>query len=234
MSYKAIAMRSIAVGEEVTCDYALFDYECNGHEIEVCACGSPKCRGKMLGFQGLSIQDKIGVLHMVEDEIREKFFSDDGIVLLKSSTPAGIQLFTEHGNKRLIATKRFEKGEKIFTNRAQIFPMDGSLDTKTYVLEVDGRYTIITPEHHFIYRKDYVEVVGFDSFMDHACEPNTNQRYTSKIDYESFAKRTIFPGESITCDYTQLDNTCMSLQNMGTSSFQCSCGSPKCYGLLVC
>lgn len=45
-------MRDIKPGEEVTCDYALFDYHCNGHEIEVCACGSHKCRGKMLGFQG--------------------------------------------------------------------------------------------------------------------------------------------------------------------------------------
>jgi SET domain-containing protein len=52
MYYRAIAMRDIKPGEEVTCDYALFDYHCNGHEIEVCACGSHKCRGKMLGFQG--------------------------------------------------------------------------------------------------------------------------------------------------------------------------------------
>jgi hypothetical protein len=52
MCYQAIALRDIAAGEEVTCDYALFDYQCNGHQIEVCACGSQKCRGQMLGFQG--------------------------------------------------------------------------------------------------------------------------------------------------------------------------------------
>ena len=52
MCYQAIALCDIDVGTEVTCDYALFDYSCSGHEIEVCACGSKKCRGKMLGFQG--------------------------------------------------------------------------------------------------------------------------------------------------------------------------------------
>lgn len=52
MCYKAIALMDIDAGMEVTCDYACFDYYCNGHEIEVCACGSSKCRGKMMGFQG--------------------------------------------------------------------------------------------------------------------------------------------------------------------------------------
>ena len=52
MCYQAIALRDIDVGDEITCDYALFDYDCSGHQIEVCACGSTKCRGKMTGFQG--------------------------------------------------------------------------------------------------------------------------------------------------------------------------------------
>ncbi len=52
MCYQAIALSDIDAGMEVTCDYALFDYSCSGHEIEVCACGAKKCRGMMLGFQG--------------------------------------------------------------------------------------------------------------------------------------------------------------------------------------
>jgi hypothetical protein len=50
--YRAVAIRDIAAGDEVTCDYALFDCSCDGQEIEICACGAGKCRGKMLGFQG--------------------------------------------------------------------------------------------------------------------------------------------------------------------------------------
>jgi hypothetical protein len=52
--YRAIAIRDIAAGDEVTCDYALFDYDYNDHEIEICVCGSEKCRGKMFGFHGES------------------------------------------------------------------------------------------------------------------------------------------------------------------------------------
>ena len=234
MFYKAIAVRDISVGEEITCDYALFDYECNGHEIEVCACGASKCRGKMLGFQGLSIEDKVSILHMAEDEIRDKFFSSNDIDLLRSTTPAGIKLVMQEGDNHLIATKRFTKGEKIFTNRATILTKDDALDEKTYVLEVDGQYVILTPEHHFIHRQTYAEAVGFDSFMDHSCEPNTNQHYISQVEYESFAERDIYPGEKITCDYTRLANDSMGLPNMGTSSFQCKCGSSKCKGTLVC
>jgi hypothetical protein len=52
--YRAVAIRDIAAGDEVTCDYALFDSSGDGPEIEVCACGAGKCRGKMLGFQGES------------------------------------------------------------------------------------------------------------------------------------------------------------------------------------
>lgn len=52
LRYQAIALRDIDAGMELTCDYALFDYTCGGHEILNCACGSEKCRGKMLGFHG--------------------------------------------------------------------------------------------------------------------------------------------------------------------------------------
>lgn len=47
--YRAVATRDIAAGDEVTCDYALFDSSCDGPEIEICACGAGS---KVLGFQG--------------------------------------------------------------------------------------------------------------------------------------------------------------------------------------
>jgi SET domain-containing protein len=56
MCYQALALCDIDAGMEVTCDYALFDYSCSGHEIVVCACGSKMCRGNMLGFQGERIE----------------------------------------------------------------------------------------------------------------------------------------------------------------------------------
>ena len=66
--YKAIALRDIYAGEEVTCDYATFDYSVaasssssssTGLVIEPCVCGSTNCRGKMVGFQDLSLHEEI-------------------------------------------------------------------------------------------------------------------------------------------------------------------------------
>ncbi len=42
-SYQMIASRKIHIGEELTCDYAVFDTECKTH-FE-CKCGSAICRG---------------------------------------------------------------------------------------------------------------------------------------------------------------------------------------------
>jgi SET domain len=51
------ATRDIEVGEELTCDYAICDYE-DVAEITECLCDAPSCRGKALGFGSLSAEDK--------------------------------------------------------------------------------------------------------------------------------------------------------------------------------
>ena len=43
-----IARRAIAIDEEVTFDYALWEYYPDW-ELKVCTCGSPLCRGKVTG-----------------------------------------------------------------------------------------------------------------------------------------------------------------------------------------
>ena len=81
-----------------------------GHKIELCNCGSMKCRGKMLGFQaeknscldighvprfsrllmnvvlchssGLPLQSKVELLEIVDREIRDKFFHDKNDILM--------------------------------------------------------------------------------------------------------------------------------------------------------
>ena len=47
--YDTIAVKDIHAGDEITTDYALFDYTCDGHEIETCMCQSNFCRGFMKG-----------------------------------------------------------------------------------------------------------------------------------------------------------------------------------------
>ena len=47
--YDTVAVKDILVGDEITTDYALFDYTCDGHEIQTCLCKSTLCRGFMRG-----------------------------------------------------------------------------------------------------------------------------------------------------------------------------------------
>jgi hypothetical protein len=67
--YDAFAIKDIEVGDEITADYATFDYECDGHEIEVCGCISANCRGSMRGFKNLSLEEQVGspIIHQFEN-----------------------------------------------------------------------------------------------------------------------------------------------------------------------
>ena len=68
--YDSFAMKDIEIGDEITSDYACFDYECDGHEIEECGCGSDKCRGKMMGFKHLLMEQKIRLYPYCDSDVR--------------------------------------------------------------------------------------------------------------------------------------------------------------------
>ena len=181
----------------------------------------------------MSLQEKVDILSLVEEEVKEKFIKDDGIMMFQSFLPRGIGLVTMNGDKHLVATRRFEAGEMIFKNHAQIILKD-DMANKKFVLEVDGKYHLLDNEHHFIHRDEYSEMLGFDCFMDHSCSPNTYQNYINREEYVLYARKTIYPGEKVTCDYMALENGALGLKNAGTSSFRCNCGASNCYGMLVC
>jgi hypothetical protein len=46
-----------------------------------------------------------------------------------------------------------------------------------------------------------MEFVGFDTFMDHSCNPTSYQKYSSKDEYTVYAAKKINKGDKITCDY---------------------------------
>ena len=52
-SYAVVAMLDIAAGDEITCDYNLFEFDCAEKTIEQCLCGSPDCIGRVAGFRYL-------------------------------------------------------------------------------------------------------------------------------------------------------------------------------------
>lgn len=82
--FDTIALKDIAAGQEIKCDYACFDYDCDGHQIPACGCGAPKCRGFMMGFAGLDLVEQTRILHMCEPEIVTKFLQDNQDIAIVS------------------------------------------------------------------------------------------------------------------------------------------------------
>ena len=251
--YKAIALRDIYAGEEVTCDYATFDYSVavsstssstSGVEIEPCVCGSTNCRGKMVGFQDLSLIEKVDILHLVDSDVRTKFLQGTNSTLKKfrSHLPEGIDIDISGDQKFLVATRTFEVGDVIFENTiVQLMRSDG-LDDE-YLLEVDHgqgqkqqnmSYHLLSTDEHMIHRTDYVEMIGFDCFMQHSCSPNGHQVYRNETEYVIYATKTIEQGGTITCDYMALDNQVVGLESRPTIEFLCLCGEKNCRGMLRC
>jgi hypothetical protein len=235
MWYDAVALRDIPAGDEVTCDYACFDYRCDGHEIPVCGCGAASCRGSMMGFRGLSLEEKVRIMHLCEREVLDAFFEENpGVVLFRSDVPDGVAVTRDDKDTYLTATRRYEPGEVVFTNQATLVSKDDLNGGKIFLLKVGNHYSLLDQEHHFIHRKDFCENIGFDCFMDHSCDPNTTQRYEDATVYKVFATRNIEPGDKITCDYNALDNEASSEEAIATTTFACKCGAgDKCRGLVI-
>lgn len=236
--YKAIALRDVYAGDEITCDYATFDYSVvGGQEMEVCVCGSTNCRGRMVGFQNLSLPEKVDVLHLVDPEVRTKFLDSTNIQVFRSRLPDGIGIVVAGEQKFLVATRVFEVGDILFENRIIHIMRSHGLDDE-YLLEVDEglhiTYHLLGTDEHFIHRTDYVEMIGFDCFMQHSCSPNAHQVYRDGTEYVLYATKMIVQGGTITCDYMALDNQAVGLESRPTIEFQCLCGEKNCRGILRC
>lgn len=233
MLYNAIAVKDIKEGDEITCDYALFDYECDGHEIPVCGCRAANCRGSMRGFKNLDIDEKIRLLPRCDKEIVDMFFQDNPVFkIMESQLPEGVGLVVKpDGQKYVVATRTFEKDEVIFTNEATILTKE-DLESNRFILKLSNTYTIVDLEDHLIHRGDYAEFVGYDIFMDHSCDPNCYQTYHDKTSYTVYARRSILPGEKITCDYNDLDNQAMNIPAVASTEFKCECDAKECRGVI--
>jgi len=265
MLYDAHAVRDIAVGDEITCDYSVLDYECDGHAIEVCGCGAPRCRGSMKGFKGLPLAEQVRVLHHADAELVEHFMGATNAYIYETKLLDGVGLACDDdmdapgggSSCRLVAAKDFEPGDVVFKNKCVLmYPEKGDLD-KMLLLRVSNlgerffgrgglgsvaepvgcgtpsRYFLLEPDHHCIHRPTHVEVIGFDIFMDHSCEPTTSQEYTSSTDYTVYATRAMKVGEAITCDYEQgLGNAAEGTASLETTKFQCLCDAATCRGLI--
>ncbi|MEY4136981.1 MAG: hypothetical protein RL205_1109 [Actinomycetota bacterium] len=67
-AYEEIATVAISAGEQITCNYLLFDWECDGHTF-TCQCGHPQCFGEIRGFAHLSPAQQESLAADITDEV---------------------------------------------------------------------------------------------------------------------------------------------------------------------
>jgi hypothetical protein len=104
--YDAIALRDINVGDELTCDYAVFDYECDGHEIAVCGCKSEQCRGSMHGFKNLTFEEKVNIIPYCDREVMIQYSKDDANVsFVDCVLPDGVGLSSDVVDEYYLVSK---------------------------------------------------------------------------------------------------------------------------------
>ncbi len=69
------AMRDIASGEEITCNYLTTDWEL--HERFVCHCGSPRCYGELKGLKYLARDEQEKLLPFLPEFMKRKMAGAD-------------------------------------------------------------------------------------------------------------------------------------------------------------
>ena len=67
------ALRDIAAGDELTCNYLTTDWEL--HEKFICSCGTPNCFGEIKGFRYLSPQQQRQLERFVPEFMRRRMRS---------------------------------------------------------------------------------------------------------------------------------------------------------------
>jgi hypothetical protein len=73
-AYENVAIRPIASGEEITCNYVLFDWDCDGHAFD-CACGAAQCLGTIAGFGALPPDVQQRLAPMLSDESQRRWLA---------------------------------------------------------------------------------------------------------------------------------------------------------------
>jgi len=124
--YKCVALRDIKIGDEIVCDYALFDYECDGHEIPSCECGETNCRGAMKGFKNLPFETQLRLLPWADSAILENFVRDNNLTYVGDLIcPGSAEIRRKNENAYMVVSlKDFKAGDIVYTNNSLICDKD--------------------------------------------------------------------------------------------------------------
>ena len=227
--YETAALKDIQPGDEITCDYNLFEYDCHGKVIEKCLCGSTRCINRVAGFRYLPLSEQKARLPLVELEVLEAMSADSAnkffyIPDLRCPTDrVRVELcFPAVDSYKMVAARDFRKGDVVYSNESLIFPEESSI-----VIEVNGKRKWLENLIHTVNKGGGKrEFYFFDSFQNHSCDPNTEMVYHSENQYDLVALKDIRLGDELTSDYETFD------VGLDGTSFHCHCGNSNCRGII--
>lgn len=200
--YQTVAIRDIQPGDEITCDYNLFEYDCEDKCIEKCLCGSSECIGRVAGFKFLTLEQmKKKPIDGMDSEVFEAMANDPSnkfiyITDLKCPTST-VEIQSIGSQLKLLTKKAFNKGDIVYSNESLLFPEDHAI-----VFELNSnnisRMWVDNALHTVNKGNGMREFFYFDSFQHPSNAPNTFKAYNSITAYDLIATRDIQEGEQLT------------------------------------
>lgn len=67
--YHQVVLVDLEPGDHITCDYLIFDWDCDGHQF-TCECGSDQCYGEIAGFSGLPREEQERIADRIAWDVR--------------------------------------------------------------------------------------------------------------------------------------------------------------------
>ena len=126
-----MAVRDIAPGEQITCDYDLFELDSRDKGIERCQCGTDNCRGRSVGFMHLPWSVQLNMLPMLYEDTLQSWLKINPRIFFRTVyAPAGCAIKqsliqTDDGQSeeclQIVAMRRFLPGEMLFSYETELF-----------------------------------------------------------------------------------------------------------------
>ena len=267
-SGEGYAACDIKKGEELTCDYT-FQYYDEGPLFEVCKCGASNCRGSMMGFKALTDAQKKELFPYAAKSVQAMHRADtgEGLPVIKqqvvfpprntdgdnvlrlvcpgpSSALADVVLKPDEsgdGMPRLLATKDFEFGQRVFEFWCQPWPQSPQTIDIVAASPIIGlgdqpEGTVIrinapscAPRH----RNGEFKFSAWELLTTHSCDPNlvyNDEDSDEEEDWRSsYAAKNIKAGDPLTVDFNTMlwDRTEFKSED---DDMSCHCGAAACTG----
>lgn len=176
-SYKTVALKDISPGDEITCDYDLFELDSRDKGIDKCECGSSICRGYAHGFLYLPKLLQIELSGRMYEEVIDAWMKVCPNVMFASVCPPdglGIQYDEDDGSMHLVATRDYTAGEVMYSYSSLYF--DARV-IDTIILNV----TVLPLNYSYGRISDSNLDLNIDTSDHSSCDESCNAVATSRV-----------------------------------------------------